>query len=108
MAPTHDIPTNSQIDLAGVLGLAGLSGEELEVMLENIGSLIMESVLLRSIGGMTEEEAAALDSYVSTNPSPEDLYDYLTSKVPDLDTIFDEESTAFREECARIFGNKTV
>lgn len=100
--------TAGELDLVKILGLSGLEGEELENMLSSIGSLIMESVLLRVVAGLTDEEAAALDSYATSNPSPVELYDYMKTRVPELDTLFEEESAAFREECARIFGGAPV
>lgn len=97
--------TSGEANIENILGLSGLKGEELEDMLASIGSLIMESVILRVVAGLTDEEAAALDSYASSNPSPVELYDYMKERVPELDTLFEEESAAFREECVRILGS---
>ncbi len=102
--------TNTPIqdmDISEIIGLSGLVGAEQEDMLERIGSLILESVMLRVIAGMSDEEASAFESFVATDPSPEQMNAYIQERVPDIDSIFEEERAAFREECIRIFGTES-
>lgn len=93
-------------DISSLLGLTGLEGSERDDMLARIGSLVMESVLLRVIAGFNDEEALAFEKFAETNPEPEAMYDYMKERVPELDDIFDEEREAFREECVKVLGRQ--
>lgn len=89
-------------DMSELLGLTGLKGTERDDMLVRIGGLVIESVFLRVVGGMSDEESLAFSNFSTTNPSPEQMYEYLQSKVPELEDIWNEEAEAFREECLRV------
>ena len=95
-------PTTHMTDMSELLGLTGLEGTERDDMLERIGSLVIESVFLRVVAGMSDEDSLAFSRFTATGPAPESMYEYLADKVPELEEIWIEEVDAFREECVRV------
>ena len=89
----------TQKDLGEMLGLSALSTYERDAMLEGIGELIMESVITRAVADMTDEEAEAFAFDVTQCADPAALADMLAVRVPNIDTLIQEESDAFRAEC---------
>jgi len=85
-----------------LLGLSGLEGSERDDMLERISSLVMESVFLRVVAGLSDEESVAFGEFADTNPSPEAMYEYLAKIVPEIEEIWKEEVEAFRGECTAV------
>lgn len=91
-------------DISELIGLSGLEGAERDEMLEQIGQIILESVMIRVMAGFTEEQAADFEAFVATDPIPELMVAKLQSLVPELDTIFEEEVIAFKKECIAVMG----
>ena len=63
-----------------LLGLSGLEGRERDDMLERIGALVMESVFLRVVAGLSDTESVAFGEFAETNPTPEAMHEYLANK----------------------------
>ena len=85
-----------------LLGLSGLEGRERDDMLERISSLVMESVFLRVVAGLSDAESLAFGEFADTNPTPEAMYEYLAKMVPEIEEIWKEEVEAFRGECVAV------
>ncbi len=89
-------------DLTDILGMSGLDERERNEMLENLGALILEGVVLRILADMPEEEMNEFEEFLKTNPEPEALLERLKKIAPDLDTVFEEEVVAFKKECIAV------
>jgi hypothetical protein len=98
--------TLPQLDFSQLLGLSEMSDAERDEMLSNIGSLILESVLLRAVATMTEDETNQFTEFVAQDPNPEALLNEMRRVIPDIDTLVAEETEAFKEECARVFARQ--
>lgn len=86
-------------DLGQLLGIAGMSAAEQDDTLSRIGELIMESVMIRAVSEMNDEEAAALAKDASACADAGALAELLHARVPEIDDLILEESQAFRAEC---------
>jgi hypothetical protein len=91
-----------ETDLGRLIGLADMEPQEQEELLSRIGELIMESVMIRAVAELTDDEAIALTSAINACANPEALTALLTARVPDIDSLIREESFAFRNECAEL------
>ena len=91
-----------QKDIGELLGLNGVSVAERDEMLANIGSLILESTMMRVIGGFSDEETGKFEEFVAQDPSPEAMLNELRRIEPAIDTIVKEETIAFKEECIKV------
>lgn len=84
-------------DMLEVLGLQDLSEEEQQSLLVDMQALIFKGSVVRMLEQMSEEEKDAFNQYLSSNPSEDDMMEYLDKNVPDakgaiLDTIAELKS----------------
>lgn len=81
-------------DMLEVLGLQDLSEEEQQNLLIDMQTLIFKGSVVRMLERMSEEAKNAFNEYLSSNPSEEEMMEYLEKNVPEardaiLDTIAD-------------------
>lgn len=86
-------------DLGQLLGIADMSAAEQDDTLARIGELIMESVMIRAVSEMDDEEATALANDAKACADAGALAELLHARVPGIDDLIVEESQAFRAEC---------
>ena len=79
-------------------GLSTLPPEKQTELLTRIGGVIYQSVLMRALDQMTEDEQDAFDTLLEKNMEPEEIFSFLKEKVPTIETIIKEESDAFKKE----------
>lgn len=91
-----------QKDISELLGLNGVSQAERDDMLANIGGLILESTMMRIIGGLSDEEAGKFEEFVAQDPSPDAMLNELRRIEPTIDEIVKEETIAFKVECIKV------
>jgi hypothetical protein len=92
----------SHKDLGYLLGIADMPAAEQDALLAGIGELIMESVMIRAVSSMSDEEASALAKDAAACTDARALAELLHARVPDIDDLILEESQAFREECINL------
>ena len=95
-----------QQNIAPLLGIDMLPEAEKEVFLMDIGALIMESALLKLVNDLTNEQVAALDHYLETEPSEEVFMEYVLSHHKNFSKILEAETLAFKAEALEIFQSK--
>lgn len=93
-----------QQDIAPLLGIDDMPTEDRDAFMENIGSLILESVCMRLVASMSEEEAIELSKTFETTQDPEAFIQALEKKYPEINTIFTEEVAAFKEEAIAVMS----
>lgn len=89
-------------DISELIGINDAPAAERDDMLVRIGELILEAVILRVIADLSEENTAALEAYLQTDPEPEALLLKLEEFSPNIDTLFGEEVLAFKRECVAV------
>lgn len=90
-------PVNQNIIQA--LGLDNLPEEEKNKMLEEMGRVVYQNIILRVINELKEEDKDELDAFLETNTdNQEAIYEFLKSKLPNLDEIAAEEVEKFRKD----------
>lgn len=82
--------------------LADLSDEERDALVLQLGEMILETAILRGISELSEEQSVALEYYLRTEPTPEDLIQYLVQKCKGFAAIFDEEVAAVQKDMAGV------
>ncbi|MBL7058590.1 hypothetical protein ISS03_04590 [Patescibacteria group bacterium] len=95
----HDILKR---DITKELGLDSLPEEERQKVLERIGKLIYESVMIRVVEVLDEEDQDAFASIleeVDGDPAGGDkILKFIKSKVPNIEEIVEEEVVRFKQE----------
>ena len=102
--PTTTNIIDTKNDLSEILGLAALSERERDDMLEGIGELIMESVITRAVADMSDQEAEIFAQDVAGCADADALSALLERRVPNIDTLIQEESDAFHKECTDLMA----
>lgn len=59
--------------------------------LSELGETMLETAVMRTLSEVSEAQSTALSYYIRTNPSPDDLFLYLTKRCGGFTRILDEE-----------------
>lgn len=85
-------------NIVKTLGLQNLPREKQEEMLLAIGDIIFQNILLRVVGELDEATSKELDALLSQKKTDEEVFDFLSSHIPHLDELVQEEIIAFKQE----------
>lgn len=87
------------------LGLDNLPEDKQLEILEKIGSIIFQSVLLRTLDIMSEEDKDEFEKLLSEKADdPDIVLKFMQNKVPNLDDIVKEEVVKFKTETLDIIS----
>jgi hypothetical protein len=85
------------------LGLDNLPEDKQVEILEKIGQIIFQSVLIRVLTVMNEEDKDEFDKLLSEKANDSDaVLQFLQAKVPELDEIVKDEVVKFKQETLEI------
>lgn len=87
-----------------ILGIDTLPVEQQKDMMEKLGAIVYQEVMLRALDLMTEEDKDAFEKVISENGDPEAMFSFLAEKIPNIEAIVTEESEKLREESANIMS----
>lgn len=76
------------------LHLESMTPDQQSRFMESVGQTIMMTVMQRALSEMSDADGEAFDAFMETNPSPDDLFTFLQSKVPNLSELIEEEGKA--------------
>lgn len=90
------------------LGLDNLSEERKTEILLGIGRVIQQNVILRILDELKEGDKDEFDKFLENNSENEEIiYQFLQSKISNLDGIINEEIKKIKEESVN-FINKVI
>lgn len=78
--------------------------EEQEDAINKISQTIFETVLMRVLPTLSEEDLAEYEKMIENNVSPDELMNFFFDKVENFMQIIAEESENFRKEAANILS----
>ncbi|MFZ2072378.1 MAG: DUF5663 domain-containing protein [Minisyncoccia bacterium] len=87
-----------------ILNLDKLLPEEREEIIIRIGSVIYQNVLMRIMETMPEKDQDEFEKILDNNGSPQEIFEFLKSKVKDFEKIIVEESEKFRNKTSNIMS----
>lgn len=96
--------TEIQNSIVDLFHLSEMSEEEKLVFLADLGSLIMESAVLRFLTESDEETAEHFSHIVDAYADKDDLPNILSQSFPAFAAILDEETESFREDAKKVLG----
>ncbi len=79
---------------------------EQEAALEEIGSVVFESALLQYMAEVSEEEAAAFETFIEAHVSDEDLIGSLAAAYPRFGEILQAEMAVLQTELQEIISEE--
>lgn len=87
----------TQQDMQKALGIAEMSESERDSFLEKLGTMAIESALLRFVVTLSAEERTLFNIWLEEQNELEELLVSAEEKYPELAAILDEEVSAMHE-----------
>ena len=85
-------------NLMDLFELDKLSPEKAAEMVDRLGKLVFQAVLVRVLPTLSEEDFTEYEKIVDSKQEGDAIFKFLGEKVPDLDKIIAEESENLRAE----------
>lgn len=91
-------------NLATEFGLDTLPAEKQQQILDRIGTIIYQAVLMRAYDILTETQKAELEKKLEgATDNAEVLFTFLAANIPNFEHIVEEEIARFRAESMDLF-----
>ncbi len=90
--------TNIHQSLAKALGIENLEASKQEEIITSTGALIYQSVLMRALEEMPDEQVDEFEKITATNPTPEVVFDFFRLKIPNFEAMIADEAQKFMSE----------
>lgn len=88
------------------LGLGNLPEDKKIQLLDDMGKMINQNIIMRVVELMSEEDKNEFDKVIGENmANPEAILDFLKAKVPSFDAIVAEEIEKFKKESVEFIQN---
>lgn len=81
-------------------GLQSFSVEEQTQYVDQIGEIVLQGVLIKSLSMLDEDQAAMLDSMIDQEKSPEDIMNYLQTAIPGFTNLVTDEVVQVKKDLA--------
>lgn len=92
-------------DIISLFEIDKMPEDKQEEMINRIGQLIFQSVLMRVLPTLNETDLKEYENMLdSGNVDPAKLFEFFMEKEPDFFDIIREESEKFREDAAEVIG----
>lgn len=95
---TSDINNEEDITIGQNEILANLPEEEKEAFLEEVGTLIFRSTVMRYLSTLSLEDSLQFEVFIKVNAEKEDFIDLVSAQYPEFKILLDEEMEAFNNE----------
>ncbi len=91
-----------QKNIIEALELESLPPEEMVEILQRIGALIYQNVLMRAMENMKDKDQDEFEKILDDNAEPTEIFSFLKNKVPDFEKMIDEEAEKFKNKATNI------
>ncbi len=91
-------------DIDYILGLSDMSSEEQEQFMEAVGTLVIESAVLKFIASILPAEREVFEMWLESHRQDNELLEHALETYPLFAEILTEEIEAFQGEAKRLFG----
>ncbi len=87
-----------------LFNIRDLPEDKQEETINRIGGIIFQSVLMRTLPMLSEEDLVNYEKMLENNVAPDELMNFFGEKIPNFLEIVAEESENFRAEAAEAFS----
>ncbi len=98
------IQSTIQDDIEHILGLPDMSEEEQLEFMGAVGTLVIESAVLKFVVSIMPIEREAFELWLEAHRQDNDLLEHALEAYPLFAEILTEEINAFQSEAKRLFG----
>lgn len=92
-------------NIIALFGIDKMPEDKQEEAINQVGQLIFQSVLMRILPGMSEEDLNTYEKMLEDQVDPEKLFEFFIEKEPNFMQIVAEESEKFAKESEEVLGN---
>lgn len=86
-------------DIIKEWGLQSMPPEKQEEMIERIGRMLYQAILVRSLDILSEKEQDEFDTLLDKNETtPQNVLAFLESKIPTFQTLLSEEKMSLKRD----------
>lgn len=101
----NDTHTNVlEQNLGELFGFEEMSEEEKAALLDDVGTTILESAILRFAVEGDTKDVETLEQIAAEHAESEDMFKRVLEALPQLETILEEEILAFKQEAMAVLG----
>ena len=93
-----------QQNIASTIGMDTLPEDEKLAVIDHAGSLILEAAVSRLIGTLSEEQSAALEHYMETQPTSDAFLEHLVKNHPAFSRMLTEEIDTYKQEVQEVLA----
>lgn len=104
MTNAQNMQNEIRTSIIDLFEIKKLPEDKQEEMINKIGGLIFQSVLIRILPLMPEEDVEEYNQLIENKVAPDELFDFFFAKVPNFLQIVAEESENFRKESAEVLS----
>lgn len=94
--------TTQRRDLSNLFVFANPEGEEQQVFLEEVGTLVFQSALMQFIFISDDVQAEAFENFINNNVGSDSFMEELCAEYPEFEIILVAEMKAFQTEAILI------
>lgn len=87
------------------LGINKLPVEQQKEAMERLGAIVYQEVMIRALEILSEEDKDEFEKIIEKDASPDNLLDFLATKIPNLEDIVKEEAEKLIDESKEIIGD---
>ena len=91
-------------DISRLFGFSNMSEEEKAELLDDVGSLIIESATLRFIVESDAAEAERFESFVEEHAEEDEMLQNVLKSFPRFEELLQEEIVVFKEEAGNVLA----
>ncbi len=91
-----------QTDLTKLLGVDALPEDEQASFIAEMGQVVLDTAITRLIASMTDEQQSALEHYLDSEPSAEDLMEKLINQYPNFGPILEDVVLEIKEDAVAV------
>lgn len=81
-----------------------LPEEKQEEMINKIGQIIFQGVLVRVLPAMEEKDQDEFNKMMDSGTEPDKVFEFFLTKVPDFMLIVADEAESFRREAGQVMA----
>jgi len=86
-------------DIINEWGLGSLSPEKQAEIVERLGKMMYQAILVRSLDILSEVEQTEFDLLLDEDTTtPEDILGFLKGKIPTFDQLIEEEKNSLKQD----------
>jgi hypothetical protein len=98
----------NSIDPLKTLFLENPEGEDQQIFIEEMGTLVFQSALMQQMSNFSAEEAESFENFINNNIASDSFIDALCAEYPSFQQLLLQEMTALSSEVKEIFVEEKI